>query len=278
MNNKKIRALRADEVELRVANLTAKGAQFLIYKDARVDKRILDETFGVFGWRNRYEVVNGNLYCTVDIWDEDKKEWVSKCDCGTESNTEKEKGEASDAFKRACFNVGIGRELYTKIFIFIQGITEPVKKPDGTPVTDARGKPQYRLKDPYVKFFVSEMEVDEEKEKITKLVVTDSDGIEAFRFPKPEKTTSTAPIVSPKSPQTPPQSTAKAPENHPVETLSKVQAEVLLAAFEAAHGKCEKGTPAMDKLKTFVAGFGVKKLAEIPAASYNDAILRIKNA
>lgn len=83
-----------------------------------------------------------------------------------------------------------------------------------------------------------------------------------------------------------PPTTAKTPDKplppklteKPVETLSKVQAEVLLAAFEAAHGKCEKGTPAMDKLKTFVAGFGVKKLAEIPAASYNDAILRIKNA
>jgi len=62
------------------------------------------------------------------------------------------------------------------------------------------------------------------------------------------------------------------------ETLTKVQADVLLAAFEAHHGKCEKGTPAMDKLKAFVAGFGVKKIGEIPAASYNDAILRIKNA
>jgi len=277
MNDKKIRALRADEVELRVANLTAKGAQFLIYKDARVDKRILDETFGVFGWRNRYEVVNGNLYCTVDIWDEDKKEWVSKCDCGTESNTEKEKGEASDAFKRACFNVGIGRELYTKIFIFIGGITEPVKKPDGTPVTDARGKPQYRLKEPYVKYFVSEMEVDEEKEKITKLVVIDSDGIEAFRFPKSEKTTSTAPIATPKSAQTPLQSTAKTPDKPPVATISDVQADVILKAFEAAHGKCERGTPAMDMLKAFVASFGVKKLADIPAASYDDALLRIKN-
>ena len=281
MSEKKIRALRADEVEVRVANLSAKGAQFLIYKDARVDKRILDETFGVFGWRNRYEVVNGNLYCTIDIKNPDTGEWVSKCDCGTESNTEKEKGEASDAFKRACFNVGIGRELYTKIFIFIPGITEPVKKPDGTPVTDARGKPQYKLTDPFMKFSVSEMEVDEEKEKITKLVIADEDGIVAFRYPR-EKAKPSAPaakilpVPQAEVPKPAPTSKEEAPAPT-VETLTKVQADVLLASFEAHHGKCEKGSAAMDKLKTFIAGFGVKKIAEIPATSYDDALRRIKD-
>ena len=45
--------------------------------------------------------------------------WVWKWDCGTESNTEKEKGEASDSFKRACVNWGIGRELYTAPQIWI---------------------------------------------------------------------------------------------------------------------------------------------------------------
>jgi len=262
MKGIKIRPLRPDEVELRVANLSEKGAQFLIYKDARVDKRILDETFGVFGWRNRYEVVNGNLYCTVDIQNPETGEWVSKCDCGTESNTEKEKGEASDAFKRACFNVGIGRELYTKIFIFIPGITAPVKDKEGNPARDARGKAMFRLSDPFMKFSVSEMEVDEEKEKITKLVVIDEKGIEKFRYPKENQQPK---IPSPLKQQEP-----------SAQTLSKAQAEALLKAFEAAHGKCEKGTPQMDKLRKFVESFGVKKLGEIPAASYDDAMARIK--
>lgn len=76
-------------------------------KEARVDMRLLDEFFGPTNWKRSHELINGNLFCTVSIWDNEKKEWVSKQDVGTESNTEKEKGQASDAFKRACFNWGI---------------------------------------------------------------------------------------------------------------------------------------------------------------------------
>ena len=106
---KKIRCLRADEIEIRVAQVLEKGVQLLLYKDSRCDKRILDETFGINGWKDRYEEIKGNLFCTISIWDNDTKQWIDKCDCGTESFSEKEKGEASDAFKRAGFNVGIGR-------------------------------------------------------------------------------------------------------------------------------------------------------------------------
>ena len=116
--NKKIRSLKPNEIEIRVQQVTAKGAQLLLYKDSRCDKRILDETFGIDGWKNRYEEIKGNLFCTISIWDETKGQWIDKCDCGTESFSEKEKGEASDAFKRAGFNVGIGRKLYTRIFYF----------------------------------------------------------------------------------------------------------------------------------------------------------------
>ena len=119
-----IRTLRADEVELRAAQcgMTRSNkpyATLLIYKDARVDQRILDETFGPFNWQREHQVIDGRLYCTVSIWDKEKGQWVSKQDVGTESNTEKEKGQASDSFKRACFNWGIGRELYTAPFICI---------------------------------------------------------------------------------------------------------------------------------------------------------------
>lgn len=257
MEKVKIRALRPDEVEVRAANVTAKGAQFLIYKDARVDKRILDETFGIFGWRNRYETINNNLYCTVDIWDEDKKEWISKCDCGTESNTEKEKGEASDAFKRACFNIGIGRELYTKIFIFIAGITKPDPNREG----------KFILTNPYEKYSVAEMLVDKIREKITKLIIQDSKGKIVFLWeesvPNPTGRQNVPAAPQPK----------KSPES--TEPLTKEEAEILLSAFEARHGKCERGTEACEKLKALVAGFGVKKLGEIPHACYADAVARI---
>ena len=114
-----MRTLQANEIECRVGHSTAKGASLLLYKDARVDMRMLDEIYGPTNWERYHEVVNGNLFCTVRVWDSEKGCWVSKQDVGTESNTEKEKGEASDSFKRACFNWGIGRELYTAPFIWV---------------------------------------------------------------------------------------------------------------------------------------------------------------
>ena len=116
---RQIRTLLADEIECRVGTINEKGCTLLLYKDARVDMRLLDEFFGPTNWKRSHELINGNLFCTVSIWDNEKKEWVSKQDVGTESNTEKEKGQASDAFKRACFNWGIGRELYSAPFIYM---------------------------------------------------------------------------------------------------------------------------------------------------------------
>lgn len=116
----KFRKLKANEIDCRVAQVASNGAlKLLLYKDARVDQNILDETFGVYGWQRKHELIGGNLYCTVSIQNPDTKEWISKQDVGTESNTEKEKGQASDSFKRACFNLGIGRELYTAPTIWV---------------------------------------------------------------------------------------------------------------------------------------------------------------
>lgn len=114
------RKLRADEIECRVSRVVDKGLWLLLYKDARVDQRILDETVGPFKWQRSHRLIGENLYCTVSIFNETTGEWVSKEDVGTESNTEKEKGQASDSFKRACFNWGIGRELYTAPQVFIR--------------------------------------------------------------------------------------------------------------------------------------------------------------
>ena len=115
--NLQFRKLRANEIEARVQSVKANGLVLLLYKDARCDMKLLDETVGPMNWQKEYLRDNSN--CRVSIWDVEKKQWVSKEDTGTESNTEKEKGKASDSFKRACFNWGIGRELYSAPFIWI---------------------------------------------------------------------------------------------------------------------------------------------------------------
>ena len=122
----KFRDLRADEIECRVQSVKeGKGLVLLLYKDARVDMNILDETVGSAAWQREHYECKGNLFCRVGIdmnavhGKDEEPRWVWKSDCGTESNTEAQKGEASDSFKRACFNWGIGRELYTAPFTWI---------------------------------------------------------------------------------------------------------------------------------------------------------------
>jgi hypothetical protein len=122
----KFRDLKEDEIECRVQSVKDNGLVLLLYKDARVDMNILDETTGAENWQREHYECKGNLFCRVGIRVGRKdecggySEWVFKSDCGTESNTEAQKGEASDSFKRACFNWGIGRELYTSPFIWIK--------------------------------------------------------------------------------------------------------------------------------------------------------------
>lgn len=103
--------LPISSIDFRVQSVNKSGyATILAYKDARVDMQRLDEICGALNWKREHTRDNAN--CIVSIWNEETKQWVSKEDTGTESNTEKEKGMASDSFKRACFNWGIGRELY----------------------------------------------------------------------------------------------------------------------------------------------------------------------
>lgn len=126
------RDLRADEIECRVAQAKENGVSLLLYKDARCDQNILDETVGAMNWQRCHTRDNAN--CIVSLWDEKKQQWISKEDTGTESNTEKEKGLASDSFKRACFNWGIGRELYTAPFVWVNAAdcTALKQKQNGT--------------------------------------------------------------------------------------------------------------------------------------------------
>lgn len=148
---KKFRNLEAADIECRISTISPKGCSLLLYKDARCDMRILDETVGPENWQRSHELINGNLFCNVSIYDADKKEWIIKQDVGTESYTEKEKGQASDAFKRACFNWGIGRELYTAPFIWIgtDGVT--LKE------VEQQGKKKYVT---YDKFLVTQIIIE----------------------------------------------------------------------------------------------------------------------
>ena len=152
------RPLKASEIDVRIAQVKEKGLSLLLYKDARCDMNILDETVGPFGWKREHKRENAN--CIVSIWDSEKEQWISKEDTGAESFTEKEKGLASDSFKRACFNWGIGRELYTAPFIWVTNA--------GIYKQTVNGKDIYKCND---KFKVKEIEYDENK-NITKLVIT----------------------------------------------------------------------------------------------------------
>ena len=176
------RDLRADEIDCRVATINEKGLSLLLYKDARCDMNILDETVGAMNWQRAHSRDNAN--CVVSIWDEEKKMWIAKEDTGTESNTEAQKGLASDSFKRACFNWGIGRELYTAPFIWIaKGLYKESPK-NGKPTT-------------YDKFSVSSITIKDKK--ITGLqIVNDNSGEVVYELGKKTVAKKTATKAEPK--------------------------------------------------------------------------------
>ena len=118
-----IRLLTKDDIDVRVSNVTENNGivkvMLLLYKDARVDMKILDELYTPMGWKRTHKLIGDRLYCSVEVYCPELGEWISKEDVGTESNTEAEKGQASDSFKRACVNWGIGRELYSAPRIYV---------------------------------------------------------------------------------------------------------------------------------------------------------------
>lgn len=155
------RDLTANEIDCRVAQLTEKGLSLLLYKDARCDMNILDETVGADNWQREHYECKSNLFCrlgiNVNFENPDlEPRWIWKSDCGAESNTEKQKGEASDSFKRAGFNWGIGRELYTAPFIWIT--------PNNYTTKESKGKRVCRNN-----FVVTHIKID--NKKIVELVI-----------------------------------------------------------------------------------------------------------
>lgn len=171
MQKLSFRTLKAAEIDCRISTVSQKGVSLLLYKDARVDQNILDETVGPMNWQRSHSRDNAN--CTVSLWDDEKQQWISKEDTGTESNTEKEKGLASDSFKRACFNWGIGRELYTAPFIWI-AVGDCKVVDSGR--TDKYGKPVFTC---YDKFKVSRIGYDTDR-NIIDLVIVDKKGKAVF--------------------------------------------------------------------------------------------------
>ena len=172
------RDLRADEIELRVQQIKENGLSLLFYKDARCDMAILDETYGPMNWQRHHEFKNGKLYCAVSVWDEEKYQWVTREDVGTESNTEADKGAASDSFKRACVNFGSGRELYTAPFTWIKA--EDCKI-ENTSKKDKNGNPIYKCND---KFAVEKIKI--ENKEITACAIRNlSNGKRVFVWQKP---------------------------------------------------------------------------------------------
>lgn len=169
---KEFRELRADEIDVRVQSVQkgkSVGVILLLYKDARCDMNILDETLGITNWQRSHELIDNKLFCNVSIYDDEKGMWVTKQDVGTESITESEKGQASDAFKRACFNWGIGRELYTTPFTYAQLADDEF--------SDEKGK--LKLKKG-IKFRVAEIEY--KNRKICKLRIIDNKGNYRFSY------------------------------------------------------------------------------------------------
>lgn len=160
------RDLKADEIECRVAQISEKGLSLLLYKDARCDQKILDETVGAMNWQNQYSRDNAN--CVVSIWDEEKQQWIGKENTGKESNTEAEKGLASDSFKRACFNWGIGRELYTAPYIWIAANNCTIKDKGNKKVC-------------YDKFVVSYIKI-KDKKIVELLIFNQSKNQEVFSY------------------------------------------------------------------------------------------------
>lgn len=165
------RKLNADEIDVRIGtskkndNREIIGASYLLYKDARVDMALLDEEVGAMNWQRKHEFKDGKLYCSVGIYDEDKEQWIWKEDVGTESMSEAEKGQASDSFKRACFNWGIGRELYTAPFIWINALPkEDLSK---------------------VRMYVREIQYN--GNEISKLIIVDNNGSVRYKYDKNPK-------------------------------------------------------------------------------------------
>lgn len=247
------RTLNADEIECRVASINEKGLSLLLYKDARVDQNILDETVGAMNWQRHHSRENAN--CTVAIWDADKGQWVEKEDTGKESFTEAEKGLASDSFKRACFNWGIGRELYTAPFVWVPAENAALEQDKGKWKTTER-------------FRVSTIGYDS-KRNIDKLVIRNSKRKIVYSYPKDLKE---APEEKPEEKP----ATSNTSEPSP-ETQAKVEKQLISAIkVTALHSTCKNEGIPEDKILKLYKVPNFESLTEKQFSNINANLDKIK--
>lgn len=217
-----MRLLKASEIEAKVKQVSEKGVVLLLYKTARTDMDILDEEFGPMNWQSEYREIKENMYAGIGVRNNETGEWVWKWDCGIESRADgdgnEKKGEASDAFKRAGFKWGIGRELYTAPMIFIPADAVEIKKtPKGSLVC-------------YEKFDVKSIEYNDKRE-ITKVTITGKGGRVVWsndHRPQP------APQAAPQAAAKPAEKAEPAPAQIPAGNLSNKCALDIMAAQTTA--------------------------------------------
>ena len=232
------RTLKPQEIDCRIGGIYAGGFTLLLYKDARVDMDILDETVGPNGWQRDHKEIKGNVYCGVGIFDPGLERlktgdpWSWKWDAGAESFTEKEKGEASDAFKRACVNWGIGRELYSAPFIWIKAET----------YQDNSGKWRLKNQKDGRGFYVGAIEYTEER-KIAFLSIVKGDTV-VFSYGDP-----------------------KAAQNAENERITQSMA-TRIEALAMTHGR---------KVEDIMNAYKVRELTELTNRQYANIVRRLEN-
>lgn len=263
------RLLNADEIEVKVKQVTEKGVVALLYKTVRTDMALLDETVGAENWQDDYREIKGNMYCGIGIWFGSERGYVWKWNCGTESREDGEgnekKGEASDAFKRAGTTWGIGRELYTAPFIFLNVETK-----------EKNGK--YYLADKFQTFEVSEITYNDNR-TIKSVTIVDNHGtvvygrgsakkrVQPTQPELPAETNAQQPATPPKTAQNQAKPAAKANPTAVAESGRRTTINALRAA-----SKCPS-----DAIVLFMHNCAVKSYDDLTETQYIDLINMIKS-
>lgn len=169
-----------ERVDFRIQSISKDGwAKLLAYKDARVDMDRLDAVVGLGCWQRKHEDICGNLFGAVGIFNERLQQWVWVQDVGVESKTEKEKGEASDSFKRACFNLGIGRELYNYPNMLVKLLPHEFEQDEKT----KKGKQTWGLKLREWTWTISWRHEDNGRYEVEHLYGHDEKGVNRYKYP-----------------------------------------------------------------------------------------------
>lgn len=253
MDKLNFRTLQANEIDCRISTVKENGISLLLYKDARVDQNILDEVMGPMNWQRHHTRENAN--CIVSLWDSEKGQWIDKEDTGTESYTEKEKGLASDSFKRACFNWGIGRELYTAPFIWITSQNCAIKNVGTNKFTCYDG------------FYVSEIGYDENRNINLLVICKEKDNKEVFTMGKKAAKQEKRGKEKKEEP-------AKEPEMRPGE--SKVSDKVTVPMIASITSLIEKYSNKGLKMEKILAMYKIKKIEDMTLQNYKDCMDKLK--